>query len=733
MRRNCLAMLKFAFFSVAVPAASLRGAVESTQVSPPAAMTVSTGEFEIRLASEAGRLVQTNFGAPGGSTVAAPSTRPRARKPVPEDFYPAGGAGYIWEPAILATHTDGNTSTDLVIESRDAKQISPHVSETRINLKDPQYPFYVSLVFRSYADNDIIEQWSEIRHEESSPITLSRFASASPVFRGSDIHLTQFPGTYMREVNVVEEKLTQGTKTIESKLGTRAHYYHNPSFMLSLNGPASEETGAVIGGTLAWSGSFELSFEMEDTRVRALCGMNPYQSAYRLKPGETFRTPAMLWSFSNKGKGQISRNFHRWARQHALRNGNKPRPILLNNWEATGPTFNEPTIVALFDGAKQVGAELFLLDDGWFGNKHPRDDDKAGLGDWLPDARKLPKGVQHLADEATKRGLKFGIWVEPEMVNPKSELFEKHPDWVIQQPKRDPSYFRNQLVLDLTRPDVREFVFKCVDDLLTQNPGVAYIKWDCNRYISQPGSSYLKPDEQQNLFIDYNNALYDVMARVSKNHPNVQMMACAGGGGRVDYGVLRYFDGFWPSDNTDPLGRVKIQWGYSHFFPAAATCDHVTRKGNRPIKFAFDVAMSGCLGLDVDVSKYTAEERQFAAAATATYNTFREVILAGDLYRLESPDDDRTSLIYVTPDQSRAVLFVYQTKSTNAGSLTPLNICGLDPQRQYRIRELNLPAGASSKLASHDQVLGGSSLLKDGLVPPCRRAFDSAVIELKAE
>jgi alpha-galactosidase len=289
-------------------------------------------------------------------------------------------------------------------------------------------------------------------------------------------------------------------------------------------------------------------------------------------------------------------------------------------------------------------------------------------------------------------------------------------------------------VLDLTRPEVREFVFHTVDDLLTQNPGVSYIKWDCNRYITQPGSTYLKPEDQQNLFIDYVNALYDVMARVSKNHPNVQMMACAGGGGRVDYGVLRYFDGFWPSDNTDPLARVKIQWGYSQFFPAAATCDHVTRKGNRPIKFAFDVAMSGCLGLDVDVSKYSDDERRFAAAATATYNTFRDVVLGGDLYRLESPyDGDRASLMYVTPDRSRAVMFVYQTKSSGGGSIAAVLPKGLDLKRRYHVRELNLPAGDASKLAANDHTIDGVALMKSGLVPSCSMAFDSAVIELKAE
>ena len=343
----------------------------------------------------------------------------------------------------------------------------------------------------------MIEQWAEISHDEPQPVVLARFASAAPVFKAETYWVTQFQGNFIREAELVEERLAPGIKILDSKLGIRAHQMRNPSFMLALNGPAREESGEVVGGTLAWSGSFQFAFDLDcNNRLRALCGINPFGSEYHLERGKIFTTPAMLWSWSNQGKGQVTRNFHRWARRYGIRDGRKPRPVLLNNWEATYFNFDEQKIVSLFDGARQLGADLFLLDDGWFGNKHPRNDDKAGLGDWQANVKKLPHGLSYLATEARQRGLGFGIWIEPEMVNPASELYEQHPDWIIRQPKRDLLLSRNQLILDFTRPEVQAFEKKVIDDTLGLNPGIGYVKWDCNRYVTQPGSSYLPPERQ---------------------------------------------------------------------------------------------------------------------------------------------------------------------------------------------------------------------------------------------
>jgi alpha-galactosidase len=466
-------------------------------------------------------------------------------------------------------------------------------------------------------------------------------------------------------------------------------------------------------------------------RLRVLAGINPFGAEYRLAKGSTFTTPGMLWTWSDGGKGQVSRNFHRWARRFGIRDGGKPRPVLLNNWEATHFDFDEQKIVSLFDGARALGAEVFLLDDGWFGNEHPRDDDKAGLGDWQVNKRKLPHGLAFLASQAKQRGLGFGIWVEPEMINPQSNLYAQHPDWIIAQPHRELLLSRNQLVLDLTRPEVAAHAFAVVDGTLGPNPSIGYLKWDANRFVTQPGSSHLGPEAQQHLLVDYQWALYGVMEKMAAKYPQVMAMACAGGSGRVDYGALRYFHSFWPSDNTDPVQRIFIQWGFGHFFPASTIAAHVTDMGKKPTKLAVDVALSGAFGVDRDVGKMGDAERATVSAGARLYKeTLRPLVMAGDLYRLESPyERPRAALSYVAPDRGSAALFVYQLRESAPAPLRPR---GLDPARRYRVREINLPAGARSRLELDDRVVDGATLMERGLASPLRRPLESAVILLTA-
>jgi alpha-galactosidase len=319
------------------------------------------------------------------------------------------------------------------------------------------------------------------------------------------------------------------------------------------------------------------------------------------------------------------------------------------------------------------------------------------------------------------------------MVNPASDLFEQHPEWAIRQPHRELELSRNQLDLDLSRHEVREFAWNVIDRTLGPNPGISYVKWDANRYVTQPGSTYLPPEEQSHLLIDYNFALYDVMARMVQTYPKVTAMPCSGGSGRADYGALKYFHSFWPSDNTDPRSRVLIQWGFSHFFPASTLCNHVTRMGKRPMKFALDVAMSGALGVDMDIRKLSPPERKTLAAGVALYKTdLRELVSQGDLYRLDSPyDGPRAAMDYVTPNRSRGVLFVYQLKTNGADR--PVKLRGLDPQRHYRLREVNLPEGVPSQFAKQGQLVDGAALMSDGLLSPARKEFDSSVIEMVGE
>ena len=695
-------------------------------------ITISTDHSSLVLmAGSDGFLYQINYGAISERNAAIPDRLPSRER----EFYPASGNGLITEPALQVTHADGNTSTDLFYMGHETNAVDSNTELTVIHLKEPQYPFYTDIYIRAFKKEDIMEMWTEIRHEESSDVTLYRYASASPLFRGRDYWLTQFCGNYKREATLVEERLTPGLKVLDSKLGVRAHQMRTPSFVLSLNQPADEDSGEVFIGSLFWTGSFHLTFDLDwNNNLRALTGINHFGSQYHLEKGKVFRTPVTLWTYSGSGKGQASRNIHRWALNYGIRDGHKDRPILLNNWEATHCDFDEKKIVSLFDGAKDIGIELFLLDDGWFGNgQYARDDDKHGLGDWTPDQKKLPSGISYLCNEAAKRNVGFGIWLEPEMVNPQSELFTKHPEWVITQPNRAPLYGRNQLILDLTRPEVQEFEWKdVIEKTLKPNPGVSYVKWDANRYVTQPGSSYLPPAKQSHLLVDYNFALLDLMKKTATGFPNVMMMVCAGGSGRADYGSLQYFHSFWPSDNTDPLGRVMIQWGFSHIFPANVISAHVTRMGRRPVKFAIDVALSGAYGVDMDLAKVTDEEREQIKRSIELYKrSLRNIVQYGDLYRLVSPYKyPRAALSYITEDQNKAVVFVYQTGNSGEEKIFPK---GLDPVKSYKLKELNLPAGQSSSFAFDGKTLTGEQLMNEGFLPVCKNEIESMVIGLNVE
>lgn len=623
-------------------------------------------------------------------------------------------------------HADGNTSTTLIFESVTRTNEAPGREVLRVKLRDAAYPLEATLCFRAYHERDVIEQWTEIQHQEAGPVKLVRIASSALLLNPTNVHLLHFSGDWAKEMVPTTERVTPGTKVLDSKIGVRAHQFRNPSFVLSLDGPPTEDKGRVLAGSLAWSGSFSCAFDHIGRRIRAVCGVNSFASTYHLKPQEAFVTPAMIWTWSEAGLGEMSRKLHAWARDFGIRDGHTPRTVLLNNWEATGFDFDHDRIVSLYDPAKAIGTELFLLDDGWFGNKHPRINDRAGLGDWAPNRKRLPNGLASLADEAVKRGLKFGIWIEPEMVNPKSELFEQHPDWVIRQPKRELELQRNQLTLDLTRPEVQQFEWQVIQDTLGVS-GVSYAKWDCNRYITQPGSSYLAPDRQSHLWIDYTHALYALMDKTAKAFPKTELMLCAGGGGRVDYGSLRYFHEFWPSDNTDPVVRVPMQWDYSYFFPSMAIASHVTRWGKRPMHFACSVAMSARFGMDLDLVKLPPEDKAICVGAINAYKRIREVTQLGDLYRLERPHDAaRGALNFVSPDQKRAVVFVFQLKD---GVAMPVRLQGLDPAKHYTIHELN-PAPGRAALPQAGKTLTGAELMQEGITPPCAKALEACVIEL---
>jgi alpha-galactosidase len=645
--------------------------------------------------------------------------------------YAPSGSRNLAEPAITVIHADGNSSLDLRYVSHKVEKVSDNISVLSVVLKDLVYDFQVVQYFKTYFAEDVIEQWSVISHQEKKDVTLQKYASGIVHMTAGSYWLTQYHGDWAKEMQPEVSKITHGIKTLDSKLGTRANLFQPSVFMVSLDKPATEDEGTVLYGGLEWSGNFRVDIELDpQDNLRIIAGINNFASPYILKPKEEFRTPAFLYLLSHHGKGDASRKMHAWARKYKILDGEGNRLTLLNNWEATYFDFNEQKLFKLLKDTKDLGVDLFLLDDGWFANKYPRNGDTAGLGDWDENKSKLPNGIASLVKEAKNNQVKFGIWIEPEMVNPKSELYEKHPDWVIKQPKREEHYFRNQLVLDLTNPAVQDFVFKVVDDLFVKNPELAYIKWDCNAVIYNAYSASLK--NQTHLYVDYVRGLYKVLERIRAKYPKVPMMLCSGGGGRVDYAALQYFTEFWPSDNTDPLERIYIQWEYSHFYPAIATSNHVTEWGKQPLKFRVDVAMMGKLGFDIVVHDLPEKDLKFCQEAIQNYNALKPVIWQGDLYRLADPKEQSiASLLYVQNDKRKAVLFNYLVKNRfGEWSKLPVKLKGLDAGKRYKIRETNLYPGTQSSI-NPEQIYSGDFLMKVGFNPDVNGGRKSVVLVIE--
>ena len=379
-----------------------------------------------------------------------------------------------------------------------------------------------------------------------------------------------------------------------------------------------------------------------------------------------------------------------------------------------------------------MGGELFVMDDGWFGAKYQRNTDNAALGDWTVDTRKLPEGIGGLLRDAKKHGVKFGIWIEPEATNTLSELYEKHPDWIINAPGREPVTGRGgtQLMLDLGNPAVQDFVFGIVDGLMTRYPGIAYIKWDANMGIQSHGSAYLTGDNQSHLYIDYHRGFESVCRRIRAKYPDLVIQACASGGGRANWGVLPYFDEFWVSDNTDALQRIYMQWGTSYFFPAIAMASHIGSNPNHqtfrniPIKYRIDVAMSGRLGMEIQPKNMTDEEKDLCRKAIAEYKQVRPVVQFGDLYRLVSPYDrlGLASLMYVSGDKDRAVFYWWKTETFVNQHLPRVKMAGLDPAKRYRVRELNRID--NKPLPFEGQAFTGAFLMANGLEIPYTHDVD---------
>jgi len=644
------------------------------------------------------------------------------------EAYPAYGLNTPAEAALAMRHADGNLSTALAAEG-----VNRNGNITSITLKDPVYPITVTLNYQVYMEEDMIEAWTEITNGEKGTVNLTTFASAMLPIRRGDVWLSHFYGSWANEAQLVEEPLTPGQKVIVNKDGTRNSHTDHGEVMFSLDGKGQENTGAVIGAAICYSGNYRLKVVTDDTDYHYFfAGINEDNSEYHLKKGETFKTPALALSYSEQGLSGVSRNFHKWGRKYKLQHGDKERKILLNSWEGVYFDINQQGMDQMMKDIASMGGELFVMDDGWFGDKYPRKTDNSSLGDWVVDKNKLPEGIEGLLRDAKKNGVKFGIWIEPEMANTTSELYEKHPDWIVKAPKRDAVLGRGgtQVVLDLSNPKVQDFVFSIVDNLLTKYPEIDYIKWDANMPIMNHGSQYLTMNDQSHLYIAYHRGFEKVCQRIRDKFPDVTIQACASGGGRANWGVLPWFDEFWVSDNTDALQRIYMQWGTSYFFPAIAMASHISATPNHTVfrttsmKYRIDVAMSGRLGMEIQPKNMTDEEKALCRQAIKEYKQIRPIVQFGNIYRLVSPYDKKglASLMYVNDEQSKAVWYWWKTESFQNEHLPRVKMAGLNPTRMYKVHELNRidlkPLDCEGKSYS------GAYLMSHGLDVPFRNEVD---------
>ena len=646
--------------------------------------------------------------------------------------YPVYGLGGAGETALAVKHADGNMTLQMTVTGvKTSKEGNSDI--TVVEMKDKVYPFFANICYKAYQDVDVIEVWTEISHQEKKAVLLNQFASAYLPIRRGDVWLSHLYGSWANEGRLVQEPLKPGMKIIKNKDGVRNSHTAHAEVMFSLNGKPQENEGNVIGAALCYSGNYKLRIDTDDSEYHHFyAGINEDNSAYSLAKGEVFRTPELALTYSKEGLSGGSRNFHRWGRMYKLAHGNSLRKILLNSWEVVYFNIDEKGMDQMMGDIASMGGELFVMDDGWFGDKYQRMSDNSSLGDWTVDKKKLPHGIGGLIKNAHKHGVKFGIWIEPEMTNTTSELYEKHPEWVLKAPERDmiPGRGGTQLVLDLTNPEVQDFIFGVVDNLMTENPEIDYIKWDANMSIMNHGSGYLPGDRQNHLYIEFHRGFENICQRIRAKYPDLTIQACASGGGRANYGVLPYFDEFWVSDNTDALQRIYMQWGTSYFFPAIAMGSHISATPNHqtfrtiPMKYRIDVAMSGRLGMEIQPKNMTEEEKTLCRKAIAEYKEIRPVVQFGDIYRLLSPYDNLgvASLMYVSPEKERAVFYWWKMEQFCNQHLPRVKMAGLVPSKLYTVRELNRIDNEPLKFEG--KTFSGAYLMANGLEIPYNHTVD---------
>ncbi len=639
---------------------------------------------------------------------------------------PYRGGFQEMNPAVEVVFPDGVRELELVYDTYEIMTIDGAPC-LRLDMKDIHYPFTVSQFVRVVPELDLFEKWLVLTNSGKKPVTIERADSGSLVLPADTYDLIHISGNWGREFIPRRTKLTSGHKSLFVR-GMRSGQ-HAPFFMIRPSGDQSEFNGPVWFGEVPWSGNWHLDFEvnrMEHTQISG--GIYFWDTHWILGKGESFETPKLLYGYCPDGPSGASRRLHRFIRDDIM-----PEPfnrqvarVLYNSWEATTFNVTVENQIELAKIAKDIGVELFVMDDGWFKG---RKTDNAGLGDWIPDTDKFPDGLDPLIEAVNALGMDFGLWVEPEMVNPDSDLFRAHPDWALQTPHRTSREMRNQLILNLARNDVKEYLIDVLDKILTDH-NISFIKWDMNRYASEIGWPEEKPARQRELRIRYINNLYEIFQTLREAHPDVVFEGCSGGGGRVDTGILGVTDQTWTSDNSDPGDRLHIQYGYSYAFPAKSMVSWVTdsawHREQVSLRFRFHVSMAANLGVGSNLKKWDEQDKETARELISLYKDIRHIVQLGDQYRLRDPySENRMAVQFANRDSSESVVFAFQTLETvpmaakGSSSNDRLVLHGLKPDTLYMVE---------NTVTGEMQVLTGEVLMAGGIDVPLRGNYASTVI-----
>jgi alpha-galactosidase len=657
---------------------------------------------------------------------------------IPQE-YPFYGKGDYRHPAYEIQSENGSTVTELLYDSHIIKkgkmkleglpatyvENEEEAETVEIKMIDKIMDLAVILSYTVYEELDVITRSVRFENNGAANISILRALSMTVDFNTADYDMMTLCGAWARERHVEINSLRSGTQSVESRRGLSSHQQH--PFIALLQKGATEDYGEVFGFSLAYSGNFIGLAEVDQfTNTRVSLGINPFDFQWLLEPKQSFQTPEVVMVYSDRGIGEMSRTYHKLYRTRLCRGvyRDQVRPILINNWEATYFDFNEEKLLKMAKEAKDIGIELFVLDDGWFGK---RDDDTTSLGDWFVDESKLPNGLASLGEKINQVGLKFGLWFEPEMVSPNSDLYRQHPDWCLQVPNRELCQGRNQYVLDFSRKDVCDTIIKMIKDVLNSAP-ISYVKWDMNRSMTEIGSVQLSRERQRETAHRYILGLYYVLEELTKSFPNILFESCASGGGRFDPGMLYYMPQTWTSDDTDAIERLKIQYGTSIIYPISSMDSNVSAVPNHQVyrttslKMRGDVAAAGLFGYTLDLATLTEKEKEYAKQQIENYKEIRKLIQFGEFYRLYSPfEGNETAWMFVSEDKKEAYVMYYRilaqpNPNPRAGRL---RLQGLDPTKKYEERYTK-------------QVYGGDFLMNAGVnIPGLKGDFQSVVWYLK--